>query len=326
VKFPRRGFLHLVAGAAVLPTISGIAEAQTYPTRPVRIIVGYPPGGITDFYARLTGQLLSERLGQPFIIENRTGAGGTIAVDSVVRAPPDGYTLLITSSNDIYNPSLYPDLKYDYFRDITPVAGVALSPLVLEVNPSVPINTVSELIGYAKANPGKLNYASAGVGTGQHLCGELFKMLTGVNMVHVPYRGAAPAVSDLIAGQVQVGFDFLPSSIEHIRAGRLRALAVASAKRWPALPALPTVGDFLPGFEAVAPFGIAAPKRTPVEVVDRLSREVNVILAGPRMKAQMAQIGDEPFPPGSPTEFAKLIEADAEKWRRVIRGANIKLG
>jgi tripartite-type tricarboxylate transporter receptor subunit TctC len=325
MKIPRRKFLHLAACAATFPAVSGIATAQAYPTKPVRIISGYPPGGVTDIYARLTGQWLSERLGQSFIIENRAGAGGTIAVDSVVRALPDGYTLLLTTSNDIYNTSLYPDLKYDYIRDIAPIAGIALSPQVMEVNPSVPARTVPEFIAYAKANPGKLNYASAGVGTQQHLCGELFKMLIGLDMVHVPYRGGAPAVSDLIAGQVQVMFDFLPSSIEHIRAGKLRALAIASATRWPALPDLATVGDSVPGFEAGALFGIAAPKNTPNQVVDRLNREINAILADPRMKARIAEVGGEALA-GSPTEFAKLFEADAEKWVRVIRTANIKLG
>jgi tripartite-type tricarboxylate transporter receptor subunit TctC len=325
MKCSRRQFLHFAAGAAALPAASRSARAQVYPAKPVHVVVGYPPGGIADVYARLTGQWLSERLGRSFIIENRAGAGGTIAVDSVVRAPPDGYTLLLTSTNDAFNPSLYPDLKYDYMRDLTPVAGIAFSPQVIEVNPSVPARIIPEFIAYAKANPGKLNYASAGAGTGQHLCGELFKMLAGVDMVHVPYRGAAPAVADLIAGQVQAMFDFLPSSIEHIRAGKLRALAIASAKRWPALPDLPTVGEFLSGFEAGAPVGIAAPKNTPNEVLDRLNREINVILADPRMKASIAELAGEALT-GSPTEFAKLIEADAEKWRGVIRAANIKLG
>jgi tripartite-type tricarboxylate transporter receptor subunit TctC len=284
-----------------------------------------PPGGVNDTYARLIGQWLSERLGQSFIIENRAGAGGTIAVDSVVRALPDGYTLLLTATNDAYNNSLYPDLKYDYARDIALIAAVALSPEVMEVNPSVPAKTVPEFIAYAKANPGKLNYASAGVGSGQHLSGELFKMVIGVDMVHVPYRGGAPAVADLIAGQVQVMFDFLPSSIEHIRAGKLRALAMASATRWPALPDLATLGDFVPGFEASALYGIAAPKNTPNQVVDRLNREINAILADPKMKARIAEVGGEALT-GSPTEFAKLLETDAKKWRKVIQTANIKLG
>jgi tripartite-type tricarboxylate transporter receptor subunit TctC len=325
VKFPRRRFLHLVAGAAALPTISGIAKGQTYPAKPVRIVVGFPPGGVSDVHARLTAQWLSERLGQSFIIENRAGAGGTIAAETVARAPTDGYTLLQTWTGDAYNPSLYPGLKYDYMADFRPIAGTTLSPLVLEVNPSVPAKTVPELIAYARARPGVLNYASAGTGTPQHLCCELFKMLTGADMVHVPYRGGAPAVTDMIAGQVQVMFDFLASSLEHIRAGKLRALAMTSAKRWPALADLPIVGDFLPGFEAAMPGGIAAPKNTPTAVVQRLNREINVILADPGMKVRFVEVGCEPIT-GSPAEFAALIEADAEKWRRVIRAAKIKLG
>ena len=319
----RRHFLHLAAGAAALPAMSRVALAQSYPAKPVRIVVGFPPGGVSDVHARLTAQWLSERLGQSFIVENRAGAGGTIAAESVARAPPDGYTLLQTWGGDAYNPSLYPSLKYDYMRDFTPIAEVALSPLVMEVNPSVPAKSVLELIASAKASPGMLNYASAGTGTPQHLCGELFKMTTGVDMVHVPYRGGAPAVTGMIAGRVQVMFDFLASSLEHIRAGKLRALAMTSAKRWPVLADLPTVGDFLPGFEAVMPGGIAAPKNTPNAVVDKLNREINVMLADPRMKARFAELGSETIT-GSPTDFALLIETDAEKWRRVIRSANIK--
>jgi tripartite-type tricarboxylate transporter receptor subunit TctC len=321
----RRTFLSSAVGAVVLPAVSRIATAQAYPAKPVHIIAGFPPGGVVDIYARLTGQWLSERLGQSFIIENRAGAGGSIAAESVVRALPDGYTLLLTSANDIFNPSLYPDLKYNYMRDIVPIASIAFTPQVMEVNPSVPAKTVPEFIAYAKTNPGKLNYASAGVGTGQHLCGELFKMSTGVDMVHVPYRGGAPAISDLIAGQVQVMFDFLPSSIEHIRAGRLRALAIGSPKRWQALPDVPTVSDFLPDFVAGVLFGIAAPKNTPNEVVDRLNREINATLADPRMKARIAELGGEALS-RSPTQFANLLTAEAEKWTMVIRAANIKMG
>ena len=325
MKLPRRKFLQLGASALTLPAVPRIATAQSYPARPVHIIAGYPPGGVVDIYARLTGQWLSERLGQSFIIENWAGAAGSIATDSVVRAPPDGYTLLLTSANDVFNPTLYPDLKYNYMRDMAPVASIALSPQIMEVNPTLPAATVPEFIRYAKANPGRINYASAGVGTGQHLCGELFKTLTGVDMVHVPYRGGAPAVADLIAGQVQLMFDFLPSSIEHIRAGTLRALAIGSAKRWQTLPDLPTVGDFLPGFEAGALFGIAAPKNTPNEVVDRLNREINASLADPRSKARIAELGGEALT-GSPTMFANLLAAEAEKWSMVIRAAGIKAG
>jgi tripartite-type tricarboxylate transporter receptor subunit TctC len=323
MSLPRRRFLHLASGAIALPAVSRIARAQAYPMRPVRIVAGAPPGGILDIHARLTGQWLSERLGKPFIIENRAGAGGAIAADSVASAPPDGYTLLLTWSGDIYNTSLYPHLKYDYMRDFVPIAGIALTPQVMEVNPSVPVKTVQEFIAYARANPGKLNYASAGIGTPQHLCGELFKMMTGVDMLHVPYRGAAPAVADLIAGQVHVMFEFLPTSIELIRAGKLRALAMASAKRWPAFPDLPTVGDSLLGFEGAEVTGIAAPKNTPNEVVAKLNREINVMVADPRMKTRIAEVGGEALT-GSATEFAKLIENEAEKWRKVIQAANIK--
>jgi tripartite-type tricarboxylate transporter receptor subunit TctC len=325
MKLLRRQFLHLAAGAAALPAISRIATAQAYPAKPVHIIAGYPPGGVVDIYARLTGQWLSERLGQSFIIENRSGAGGSIAAESVVRALPDGYTLLLTSANDVFNPSLYPDLKYNYMRDIVPIARIAFTPQVMEVNPSVPAKTVPEFIAFAKANPGRLNYASGGVGTGQHLCAELFKMSTGVDMIHVPYRGAAPAISDLIAGQVQVMFDFLPSSIEHIRAGKLRALAIGSPKRWQALPDVPTVSDFLPDFVAGLLFGIAAPKNTPNQVVDRLNREINATLVDPRMKTRIAELGGEALS-CSPTQFANLLATEAEKWTMVIRAANIKMG
>jgi tripartite-type tricarboxylate transporter receptor subunit TctC len=325
MKLARRKFLHLAAGAVAMPPGSRVANAQAYPAKPVRIICGYPPGGINDIYARLIGQWLSERLGQPFIIENRAGAGGTIAADAVVRALPDGYTLLLTATNDVYDPSLYPGLKYDYMRDFVPIACIAFSPQILEINPSVPVKSVPEFITYAKANPGKLNFASAGVGTVQHLCGELFKMVSGVDMIHVPYRGAAPAVSDLIAGQAQVMFDLLPSSIEHVRAGKLRALAIASAKHWPALPDVPTLAEYLAGFEAGIPLGIAAPKKTPNEIVTTLNRETNIILADPRMQARISEVGGEALA-GSPADFAKLLETDAEKWRKVIQTANIKLG
>jgi tripartite-type tricarboxylate transporter receptor subunit TctC len=290
----------------------------------VHLIVGYPAGGVIDIYARLMGQWLSERLGQSFIVENRPGAAGTIAVDSVVRSPPDGYTLLLTSANDAYNESLYP-VRFKYIRDIAPVASIALTPSVMEVNPSFPAMTVPEFIAYAKANPGRLNYASGGVGTIQHVCGELFKIMAGVNMVHVPYRGGAPAIADLLAGQVQVMFDLTASSIEYIRAGSLRALAVTSATRSQALPDLPTVGDYLAGFEASIWLGIAAPKNTPSETVDRLNREINALLDGPGVKARIAELGGEVLT-GSPANFVRLVGKDNEKWLKVIRAANIKLG
>jgi tripartite-type tricarboxylate transporter receptor subunit TctC len=324
MKFPRRQFLHLAAGAAAVPAVSRSVWAQAYPTRPVHLIVGYPAGGVIDIYARLMGQWLSERLGQSFIVENRPGAAGTIAVDSVVRSPPDGYTLLLTSANDAYNESLYP-VRFKYIRDIAPVASIALTPSVMEVNPSFPAMTVPEFIAHAKANPGRLNYASGGVGTIQHVCGELFKLMAGVNMVHVPYRGGAPAIADLLAGQVQVMFDLTASSIEYIRAGSLRALAVTSATRSQALPDLPTVGDYLAGFEASIWLGIAAPKNTPSETVDRLNREINAILDGPGVKARIAELGGEVLT-GSPANFVRLVGKDNEKWLKVIRAANIKLG
>jgi tripartite-type tricarboxylate transporter receptor subunit TctC len=322
MRLSRRKFLHLGAAAAAVPVVSRAARAQAYPTAPVRIVAGYPAGGVTDIYARLVGQWLSERLGQPFIIENRTGAGGTIGIDSVVRAPPDGYTLLLTASNDAYSESLYNNLKFNYIRDIAPVASIALTPGVMEVNPLLPVKTVPEFIAYAKGNPGKINYASAGNGTPQHVCGELFKMMANVDMVHVPYRGGAPAVADLLGGQVQVMFDLLPSSLEHIRSGKLRVLAVTSAGRSRALPEIPPLSDFLPGFESITWFGVGAPRDTPAEIVDRLNREINAALADPKMKARLADLGGEALP-GSPAQFAKLMANDAEKWGKVIRAANM---
>jgi tripartite-type tricarboxylate transporter receptor subunit TctC len=286
-KLPRRQFLHLAAGAAALPAVSQIARAQTYPARPVRIIVGYPAAGVSDIFARLIGQRLSERLGQSFVIENRPGANGTIAVDSVVRAPPDGYTLLLTAGNDAYNENLYPDLRFNYIRDISPVASIAVTPLVMEVNPAFPAKTVPGFINYARANPGKINMASGGIGNVSHLAGELFKMMTGVNMLHVPYRGGAPAQTDLLGGQVQVYFAAMPESIEYIRAGKLRALAVTTAARSDALRDIPTMADFVPGYEASAWYGVGAPKNTPGEIVDKLNNEINEALSDPRMKARM---------------------------------------
>jgi tripartite-type tricarboxylate transporter receptor subunit TctC len=325
MKLPRRRFLHLAAGGAALPAVSRIARAQTYPTRRVRLIVGFPAGGVNDIFARLIGQWLSERLGQSFVIENRPGASGTIAVDLVVRAAPDGYTLLLTSGNDPLSESLYSDVRFNYVRDISPVASIALTPNVMEVNPVFPAKTVPEFIDYAKANPGKINFASGGIGTGQHLCGELFKMMTGIDMLHVPYRGGAPAIADLLGGQVQVMFDFLTSSIEYIRAGRLRALAVLSTARLAVLPEIATMSEFIPGYEAGSWWeGVGAPRNTPAVIIDMLNREINAALADPRMKARIADLGAVALP-GSTAEFAKLIVADAEKWLKVIRTANIKL-
>jgi tripartite-type tricarboxylate transporter receptor subunit TctC len=323
MKLPRRQFLHLAAGAVALPAFSDVASAQAYPNKAVRIIVGFPPGGVNDIYARLIGQLLSERLGQSFIIENRPGAAGTIGVESVVRAPPDGYTLLLSGVNDAYNEMIYPDIRFNYLRDIAPVATIALTAQLMVVNPSIPAASVPDFIAYVKSNPGKVNFASAGIGTGQHICGELFKMMAGVDMVHVPYRGGAPAVSDLLAEQVQVMFEFMASVIPHVRSGTLRALAVTSATRSQALPHVPALGEFLPGFEANAWFGVVAPKQTPPEIVDRLNREINATFEDPRMKARIADLAAEALL-GSPTDFARAIDADTEKWGKVIRAAGIK--
>jgi tripartite-type tricarboxylate transporter receptor subunit TctC len=325
MKLPRRRFLQLAASAAVFPAVSRTAGAQTYPARTVRIVVGYPAGGVSDIYARLIGQWLSERMGQTFLIENRPGAAGTIGVESVARAPGDGYTLLLTSANDAYNEFIYSDVKFNYLRDIAPVANIAVSTCIMVVNPSVPARSVPEFVAYARANSGKVNFASAGIGSAQHLIGELFKMVTGTNMVHVPYRGGAPAVSDLLAGQVQVMFEFMATSIEHVRSGGLRALGVTTAVRSRALPDVPTLAEFLPGFEATSWLGMAAPKQTPPEIVDRLNREINAALADPKMRARIAELGAEPAP-GSPAEFVKVIAADTEKWGKVIRASGIRAG
>ncbi len=325
MKLPRRHFLHLATSAVALSALPRAARAQAYPNRPVRLIVGYPPGGVTDIYGRLIGQWLSERLGQSFIIENRPGAAGTIAVDAVVRAAADGYTLLLTSANDPYNEFIYPDIKFKYLRDVAPVGGIASTASIMAVNSSFPARSVPELIAYAMANPGTVNFASAGIGTGQHVCGELFKLMTGINMVHVPYRGGAPAMSDLLAGQVQVMFEFMAASLPHVQSGGLRALAVTSARRSAVLPDVPTVGEFVPGFEYGAWFGVAAPKQTPDDIVDRINREINTSLDDPRMKARIVEFGAEALP-GSPAAFAQLIAADSEKWSKVIRTAGIKAG
>jgi tripartite-type tricarboxylate transporter receptor subunit TctC len=325
MKLPRRKFLRLAAGAAALPAVSHFAWAQTYPTRPVRLVVGFPPGGGTDITARLIGQWLSERLGQQLVIENRPGAGSNIATEGVVRAAADGYTLLLVSAAHAINATLYDRLNYNFLRDIAPVAGVIRVPNLMEVNPSLPPKSVPEFIAYAKANPGKVNYASGGNGTAQHLAGELFKIMTGVDMVHVPYRGDAPALTDLIGGQVQVMFGNMPSSIEHIRAGKLRPLAVTTAARSEALPDLPPVGDFVPGYEASTWQGLGAPGNTPAEIVDRLNKEINAALSDPKIKARLADLGGTVLD-GSPADFGRLIADETEKWGKVIRAANIKPG
>jgi tripartite-type tricarboxylate transporter receptor subunit TctC len=323
MKLPRRQFLHLAAGAAALPAVSRIARAQAYPSRPVRIIAGFAPGGGVDIVARLIGQWLSERLGQQFIIENRPGAGTNIATEAVVRAPPDGYTLLLVGPTHTVNATLYERLNYNFIRDIAPIASISREPLVMVVNPSVPAKTVTEFIAYAKAHPGKLNMASSGIGTSVHVGGELFKMMTGIDMLHVPYRGAAPAITDLIGGRVQVMFATLPSSIEYIRAGNLRALAVTTAKRTPVLPDVPTVSDVLPGYEASAFYGVGAPRNTPAEIVDKLNKEINAGLADSGMKARLADLGGTVLP-GSSADFGKLIAEETDKWAKVIQAGGIK--
>jgi tripartite-type tricarboxylate transporter receptor subunit TctC len=318
VKLARRRFLHLAAGAAALPAASRIARAQTYPTRPVRIIVGFAAGGAFDIVARLMGQWLSDRLAQPFIVENRPGAGTNIATEAVVRAPADGYTLLLGGAVNTVNATLYENLKFDFMRDIAPIAGIIRFPNLMEVNPSFPAKTVPEFISYAKANPGKVTFASTGIGTTQHLSGELFKMMTDINMVHVAYRGAPPALTDLISGQVQVMFGPLPASIELIRAGKLRPLAVTTTTRSEALPNIPTVGEFVPGYEASGWNGVGAPKNTPAEIVDKLNKEINAGLADPNIKARLADLGGTPLA-GSPADFGKLVADETEKWAKVVK-------
>jgi|SRR5450631_455848 tripartite-type tricarboxylate transporter receptor subunit TctC len=325
MKLLRRQFLHLAAGAAALPVVSRIARAQTYPSRPVRLIVGYAPGGGTDITARLMGQWLSERLGQPFIIENRSGAGGNIGTETAVHAPPDGHTLLLVSLSNATNATLYDKLNYNFIRDIVPIAGIIRVPNVMEVNPAVPVKTVPEFIAYAKANPDKINMASAGNGSPPHVAGELFKMMAGVNMQHVPYRSGGEALTALLGGQVQVTFESTSSSIEYVRTGKLRALAVTTLTRSEALPDIPTVGEFVPGYEASSWYGIGAPKTTPAEIVDKLNKEVNAGLADPKMKARFADLGGMTLS-GSAADFGKLIADETEKWGKVIRAANIKLG
>src|SRR5215831_13999528 len=313
MKLPRRQFLHLAAGAAALRAVPRVAWAQAYPTRPVRLIVGFAPGQALDITTRMIGQWLSERLGQQFIVENRPGAGGNIGTEAVVRAPPDGYMLLAIGSNNMINATLYEKLNFNFIRDIAPVASVARVPQVMEVTPSFPAKTVPEFIVYAKANPGKVSFASAGNGSVAHVTGELFKMMTGVNMLHVPYRGAALALTDLIGGQVDVMFDNMPSSIEHIRAGRLRPLAVSTTSRLGSLPDIPTVGDFVPGFETSAWGGIGAPRDTPAEIINKLNREINASLVDPKMNARLADLGGLVLPL-SPAEYGKRIAEETEKW------------
>jgi tripartite-type tricarboxylate transporter receptor subunit TctC len=324
MKLPhRRQFLHLAASAATLPAFPCIARAQAYPTRPVRIVLGFGAGGAPDIVARLMGQRLSERLGQQFIIENRPGASGNIATEAVARAPSDGHTLLILAISNAVNATLYDKLNFDFLTDIAPVAGISRETLALEVHPSFPGKTMPEFVSYAKANPNKINYASAGTGTSQHMAGELFKMLAAVEMVHVPYRSSGAAVTDLIGGQVQAMFAPLPPSLQYVRSGMVRALAVTSASRSDALPETPVLADFVPGYEVTAWYGIGAPKGTPLEIVDKLNKEINAGLNDTKIKARLAELGSMGFAV-SPSDFGRHLKAETEKWGKVVRAANMK--
>jgi tripartite-type tricarboxylate transporter receptor subunit TctC len=323
MKLPRRNFLHLLAGAAALPAVSRIAWAQAYPTRPVRLIVGFAPGSAPDIVARLMGQWLSERLGQQFLVENRPGAGSNIGTEMVVRAPADGYTLLLVSAPNAINTTLYDKLSFNFLRDIAPVAGISRERIVMVVHPSFPAKTVPEFIAYAKANPGKVTMASPGNGSSPHVSGELFKMMAGIDMIHVPYRGGGQVMTDLIAGQVQVSFIGLTVAIEHIRSGKLRAVAVTAATRSDVLPDIPTVSDFVPGYEASAFWGIGAPRNTPAEIIDKLNKEINAVLSDPEPKRRLAEGGGTVLV-GSPADFGKFVGDETEKWAKVIKFANIK--
>jgi tripartite-type tricarboxylate transporter receptor subunit TctC len=325
MRVPRRHFLQLAAGAAVLPALPRLVRAQSYPSRPVRWIVGFAAGGPQDIVARLLAQSLSERLGQQFVIENRAGAGGNIGTEAVVRAPADGYTMLMIGPSATINATLYDNLSFVFLRDIAPVASIIRTSNVMEVHPSFPAKTVPEFIAYAKANPGKINMASAGSGSSQHMAGELFKMMAGIDMVHVPYRGAAPALTDLLAGQVQVMFDNMTSSVEHVRGGRLRGLAVTTAARSEALPNLPIVGDFVPGYEASGIYGIGVPKDTPPDIVDKLNREINAALSDPRIKTRLADLGGLILS-GTRADFAKVLTEEVEKWGKVVKFSGAKPG
>src|SRR5262245_21889341 len=324
MKLPRRNFLYLAAGAAALPAVSRVARAQAYPSRPVRVIVGQAAGSGSDTVARLIGQFLSERLGQQFVIENRPGAAGNIAAEATVRSPPDGYTLLLVNTSNAINTTLYERLNFDFIRDIAPISEIATFSFVMEVNPSVPTKTLPEFIAYAKANPGKINLASAGIGSIHHVSGELFKVMAGVEMVHVPYRGSTPALTDLLGGQVQVMFDAMTSSLPHIRAGKLRPLAVTTATRSELLPDIPTIGDFVPGYEARGWLGFGAPKNTPAAVVDRLNKEINLAISDSAIKARLVDLGGVVLPPSSPADFGKFIADETEKWGKVVKFAGIK--
>jgi tripartite-type tricarboxylate transporter receptor subunit TctC len=323
MKLPRRQFLRLAAGAAALPAVSRVAWAQAYPSRPVRIIAPTAPGGAPDIIARLIGPWLSQRLGQQFVVENRPGSGNNIGTEAVVRAAPDGYTLLVVSSSNTINATLYDKLNFVFLRDIAAVAGIISLPFVMVVNPSVPAKTVPEFIAHAKANPGKISFGSPGIGTPGHVSGELFKIMTGVEMIHVPYRGGAPVMTDLLGGQVQVLFGTTSLTVEQVRAGKLRALAVTGATRWEGLPDVPTLGEFVSGYEATSLFGLGAPKQTPAAIIERLNRDINAALDDPNLKTRLVDLGGTLLA-GSPADFGKLIADDTEKWAKVIRAANIK--
>jgi tripartite-type tricarboxylate transporter receptor subunit TctC len=320
----RRRFLHLAAGAVALPAVSRTAWAQAYPNKPVRILVGFAAGGTTDIVARIIAQWLTERLGQAFIVENRPGASSNLAAEATVRAPPDGYTLVALTSSNIVNMALFDKLSFNINRDLTMVSGVARSPLVVEVHPSVPVKTIPEFIAYAKANPGKLTFASFGAGSTAHIAGEMFKMATGTDLLHVPYRGSGPMLTDLVGGQVMMSFDNLPASLEHIKADKLRVLAVTTAQPSPALPGVPTVSEFVPGYEASSIVGIAGPIGLPAELVDKLNKEINAGLADPGLKSKLANLSLMTLP-GSPPEFSKLVAGETEKWAKVIKSAGIKV-
>jgi tripartite-type tricarboxylate transporter receptor subunit TctC len=323
MKLPRRRFLHLAAGAAALPALSRVASAETYPSRPVHWIVSFAAGGPNDIVARIIGQYLSDHLGQQFVIENRAGAGGNVGMQSALSAAPDGYTIAFVGPNYAINPALYDKLPFDFIRDSAPVGGTIRLANVMEVHPAVPANNVAEFIAYAKANPGKINFASGGVGTSPHLSGELLKSMTGINIVHVPYRGTAPALSDLLAGQVQVLFDNIPGSIGHIKNGKVRALGVTGSKRVAAIPDVPTIGETVPGYEVSIWYGIAAPRGTPPKIVEKLNQAVNAVLADPKLQARLAELGGEPMPM-TPAQFGKLVAEETERWGKLIRAANIK--
>jgi tripartite-type tricarboxylate transporter receptor subunit TctC len=323
MNLPRRQFLHLGAAALMLPVSARVAAAQSYPTRPVRIVSGYPPGGINDLYARLIGQWLSERLGQQFIVENRTGAGGNLAADAVVRAPGDGYTLLLATSGDTWNASLYDNLKFDFIRDSAAVASIARAPGVLVVHPSVPVQSVPDLLAYARANPGKLTVATAGIGSAPHMFWELFHSLTGADLLHVPYRGGGPALTDLLGGQVQVYFGTMASTLIHVTSGKLRALAVTSATRAPLLPDVPAMAESVPDYEASIFVGITAPRATSAEIVRTLNEAITLGLSDPRLKQRIGELGDTPLSL-SPQAFGKLIVEETEKWRKVVKSAGIR--